>query len=175
MSFEPLISAPAVIQVHAWAAILALVLGVLVLARPKGTWLHRWTGRCWLTMMLLVVLSSFFIHKLHTWGAWSPIHILSLVTLLLVIRAFRAIRDRRIALHANLMKAAFYNALLLATFFTFLPGRIMHEVIFGRSSGTAGNASGSSWGWILVCVVAVAGGRYGVTAWIKHHGRRGEY
>lgn len=168
MNLEPLSSASVVIQVHAWAAILALMLGVLMLARPKGTQLHRWIGRCWLTVMLLVVLSSFFIHELHTWGPWSPIHILSLITLVLMVRAYRAIRRRNIAVHAELMKAAFYNALLLATFFTFLPGRIMYEVVFGRPADTAVSALIPLWVWILVGVVVVTGGRRMVATLVKH-------
>jgi uncharacterized membrane protein len=160
MSLEPLDTASPVIQIHAWAAIFALVLGVGVLWRRKGTPSHRWSGRVWLVAMLVTVLSSFFIHQLRTWGPWSPIHILSLVTLYLMVRAYVAIRRRKIVLHSELMKATYYNALLLATFFTFMPGRIMHEVVFGASPASSAYQVVPLWVWIVGGVIVVFGARY---------------
>jgi uncharacterized membrane protein len=165
MSLAPLDSASAVIQVHAWAAMLALALGVVVLARRKGTPSHRWSGRIWAAAMLVTVLSSFFIHELRTWGPWSPIHILSAITLVLLVRAYVAIRRRKVQLHAELMKATFYNALLLATFFTFLPGRIMHDVVFGPTP--AADAAVPMWVWIVGGVIVVLGGRHFAAKWRK--------
>lgn len=160
MSLEPLTSASAVIQIHAWAAMFAVALGLGMLWRRKGTPSHRWSGRVWLVAMLVTVLSSFFIHQLRTWGPWSPIHILSLVTLVLMIRAYVAIRRRNVALHLELMKATYYNALLLATFFTFLPGRIMHDVVFGASSESSAYATVPLWVWIVGGVIVVLGARH---------------
>ncbi len=159
MSLAPLTSASTVIQLHTWTAILALVLGIWVLTRPKGNTPHRWTGRFWLVLMLAAVLSSFFIHELRMWGPWSPIHILSVITLALLVRAYLAIRQRKVALHAGLMKAAFYNALLVATFFTFLPGRIMHDVVFGPSPAAETAPAVPLWIWIVAGVILVVGGR----------------
>lgn len=169
MSLAPLDSASAVIQVHAWTAILALVLGAGMLWRRKGTPSHRWSGRVWLAVMLVTVLSSFFIHQLRTWGPWSPIHILSLLTLALMVRAYLAIRQRKVALHAELMKAAYYNALLLATFFTFMPGRIMYQVVFGAPSASIGAeyTTVPLWVWIVLGVIVVAGGRHLAERWQK--------
>ncbi len=143
------------------------MLGAGVLWRRKGTPSHRWSGRVWLVVMLITVLSSFFIHEIRTWGPWSPIHILSLVTLVLMARAYVAIRQRKILLHRELMKATYYNALLLATFFTFLPGRIMHEVVFGASPASAGNATVPLWVWIVLGVVVAVGGRHLAEKWGK--------
>lgn len=165
MSLSPLTSASAVIQIHAWAAMLALVLGIAMLARKKGTPSHRWSGRIWAMAMLLAVLSSFFIHELRTWGAWSPIHVLSVITLVLLARAYAAIRQRKVQLHAELMKATFYNALLLATFFTFLPGRIMHDVVFGPSPASGAGNPVPLWVWIVGGVILVVGGRHLAARW----------
>jgi len=167
MSLEPLNSASATIQVHAWAAILALLFGVVMLVRAKGTVVHRRLGRYWLVAMLVTVISSFFIHELRIWGPWSPIHVLSLITLVLMLRAWVAIRQRKVALHADLMKSAFYNALLLATFFTFLPGRIMHEVVFGPAPEGMPQGAVPMWAWIVIGVVAVLGGRHAWAMWRK--------
>ncbi|WP_081745666.1 DUF2306 domain-containing protein [Bordetella petrii] len=160
MSLEPLTSAAPVIQVHAWAAIAAVALGAIVLLRKKGDAWHRWTGRCWLAVMLVTVLSSFFIHELRTWGAWSPIHILSVVTLFLLVRAYQAIRKRNVTRHAHLMKTAFFNALLLAGFFTFLPGRIMYAVVFGPPASDASMSATLMWTLIIGAVIVVSGWRH---------------
>lgn len=167
MSLAPLNAAATVIQVHAWAAMLALVFGLFVLVRTKGTPMHRWVGRFWLVVMLVTVLSSFFIHELRTWGPWSPIHILSLITLVLLLRAYWAIRARKVPLHAALMKSAFYNALLLATFFTFLPGRIMHDVVFGPSPEQSTMSAVPIWVWIVTGVAVVVGLRRIPPLWSK--------
>lgn len=164
MSLIPLTSASAVIQLHAWTAIVALGLGVYMMLRRKGTVAHRWVGRFWLVIMLVTVVSSFFIHDLRTWGPWSPIHILSLITLILLLRAYQAIRQRKVMQHAELMKSAFYNALLLATFFTFLPGRIMHDVVFGPSVASDIDPAMPLWAWIVIGVALVVGGRHTISA-----------
>lgn len=164
MSLIPLTSASAVIQLHAWTAIVALGLGVYMMLRRKGTVAHRWVGRFWLVIMLVTVVSSFFIHDLRTWGPWSPIHILSLITLILLLRAYQAIRQRKVMQHAELMKSAFYNALLLATFFTFLPGRIMHDVVFGPSVASDIDPATPLWAWIVIGVALVVGGRHTISA-----------
>ncbi|MBV8494421.1 MAG: hypothetical protein JO162_13215, partial [Alphaproteobacteria bacterium] len=62
MNLAPLLAAPAVIQIHAFAAIGAFALGILQLAAPKGTIPHRTVGWIWAGLMLAVVVSSFFIH-----------------------------------------------------------------------------------------------------------------
>src|SRR3546814_19870784 len=124
-----------------------------VLWRRKGTPAHRWSGRIWLIIMLVTVGSSFFIHELRTWGPWSPIHVLSVVTLILMLRAYVAIRKRQVVLHTELMKATYYNALLLATFFTFMPGRIMHEVVFGAAPAPVERSETRRVGkeWVSTC------------------------
>ncbi|TEA78138.1 hypothetical protein [Allopusillimonas ginsengisoli] len=61
------------------------------------------------------------------------------------------------------MKSAFYNALLLAIFFTVLPGRIMHDVVFGVSTADASQQAVPLWAWILIGVALVSGGRYVLT------------
>ena len=81
MTLAPLLGAPIAIQIHALAAIAAFALGLLQLALPKGTFPHRTMGWIWVLLMLIVVLSSFLIHQIRVWGLWSPIHLLSIFTL----------------------------------------------------------------------------------------------
>ena len=93
MSLEPLITAPVPIQLHAYAALAALVLGGVQLLRPKGGTGHRITGYVWVALMLLIALSSLFIHEIRLFGPFSPLHILSLFILVNVsLAVFRARR-----------------------------------------------------------------------------------
>ena len=132
MNLAPLLAAPAVIQIHALAAFSAFSLGVVQLAAPKGTIPHRTFGWIWAGLMLGVVLSSFFIHTIRLWGPFSPIHLLSIFTLIVLPIAVWRARRHRVADHRRIMTMIFAGALVIAGLFTFLPGRIMHAVVFGH-------------------------------------------
>ena len=131
MSLAPLLAAPAVIQRHAFAAFGAFALGVVQLSAPKGTIPHRLFGWVWAELMLGVVVSSFFIHTLRLWGPWSPIHLLSVFTLIMLPLAVLRARRHQVDRHRRAMIGLFTGALVIAGVFTLLPGRIMHEVVFG--------------------------------------------
>ncbi len=131
MSLAPLLNAAPAIQVHAFAAIAAFALGVVQLAAPKGTLPHRTVGWVWVTLMMAVAVSAFFIHELRIWGPWSPIHLLAISTLAMLPGAVRHARRHKVESHRRAMMGLFLGALLIAGAFTFLPGRIMHAVVFG--------------------------------------------
>jgi uncharacterized membrane protein len=102
MTLAPLLDATPVVKAHAFAAISAFALGLVQLAAPKGTLLHRTIGWIWVALMATIAISSFWIHGIRLVGPFSPIHL-----------------------------SIFIGALLVAGAFTFLPGRIMHAVAFG--------------------------------------------
>jgi uncharacterized membrane protein len=130
MTLAPLLNAAPVIQIHAFAAMGAFGLGVYQLARRKGTPHHRLTGWIWVGLMLTVVLTSFWIHELRLWGPWSPIHLLSIFTLVMLpVGVWRA-RHHQVQRHRWTMISIFAGALVIAGIFTFVPGRIMHTVVF---------------------------------------------
>ena len=132
MSLAPLLDAAPEIPVHAFAAMAAFVLGVIQFAAPKGTLPHRTIGWIWVLLMLAVAGSSFWIHKIRLWGPWSPIHLLSIFTLVVVpLGVWRAHRHE-VADHRLIMTLTFSGALVIAGLFTLLPGRIMHTVVFGH-------------------------------------------
>lgn len=81
MALAPLFTAPAVIQIHAFAAMAAFALGLVQFAAPKGTIPHRTIGWIWVALMTAVAVSAFFIHEIRLWGPWSPIHLLAIFTL----------------------------------------------------------------------------------------------
>jgi len=131
MSLDPLLAAPPVVQVHAFAAMAAFVLGIVQLAAPKGTLPHRTTGYVWVGLMLVVAASSFAIHGLGQWAGYSLIHLLSVMVLVLVPLSVLAARRHRVNTHRRAMIALFAGALVIAGAFTFVPGRIMHRVLLG--------------------------------------------
>jgi uncharacterized membrane protein len=131
MTLQPLFDASPAIQIHVAAALAAFGLGLAVLFRRKGTRIHRRTGMVWVALMLVTALSSFAIHELRVWGEWSPIHLVSAGTVAALFYAVRLARRGHIRGHANTMRGTFVGALVIAGLFAFLPGRIMHEVLFG--------------------------------------------
>jgi len=132
MSLQPLLNATPAIQIHAFAAMAAFALGIVQIVAPKGTLPHRTLGYVWVTLMIVVAGTSFWIHDLRMWGPWSAIHLLSIFTLVTLPFAVLHARRHRVTQHRNAMLAMFAGALLIAGLFTFLPGRIMHAVVFGN-------------------------------------------
>jgi len=131
MSLAPLLAASPAIQIHAFIAMTAFALGVVQLAAPKGTIPHRTLGWIWVVLMLIVSASSFFIHDLRVWGPWSPIHLISIFTVVTLVLAVIAARRHAVARHRIAMISIFCGALVIAGLFTFVPGRIMHAVVLG--------------------------------------------
>jgi uncharacterized membrane protein len=135
MSLAPLSTAPAVIQLHAAAAIAALLLGAAILFRRKGTPAHRLLGRLWVGLMLVVATTGLFIQEIRMIGPFSPVHLFSLMTYAGVALALWRIRHGDVRGHAAAMQSLYVGALLLAGAFTLLPGRRMHDVLFGAQAG----------------------------------------
>jgi uncharacterized membrane protein len=131
MNLAPLLNAPLPIQLHAYAALAAFALGIVQLAGLKGTARHRAMGYTWVALMLAVALTSFWIHELRLWGAWSPIHLLSIFTLAMLPLGVLHARRHNVPRHRATMIGLFAGALLIAGFFTLAPGRIMSKVLFG--------------------------------------------
>jgi uncharacterized membrane protein len=131
MDLNPLLAAPAVIQLHAGAALAALLLGGTQLALPKGTSRHRAMGWTWVALMTAVAGSSLVIGRERMFGPWSWIHGLSIFTLIMLPLAVLFVRRGRISGHAGTMISLFIGALVITGAFTLLPGRIMSKVFFG--------------------------------------------
>jgi uncharacterized membrane protein len=135
MSLDPILSAPLAVQIHAFAAIAAMLLGAIVLFRPKGTAVHKLMGRVWVGLMLVVATSAIFINEIRLIGPFSPIHIFVVLTYYGIGEGVREIRRGNIEAHQATMKSVYLGALLLTGAFTLLPGRRMHDVLFGVDSG----------------------------------------
>ncbi len=132
MSLAPLLNAEPVIQIHAFAAMTAFVLGIVQLAAPKGTLPHRTIGWIWVILLAMIALSSFFIHKIKLIGPFSPIHLLAIFTLVMLPLAVARAHRHEVQKHRKTMLGLFFGALVIAGAFTFVPGRIMHAVVLGN-------------------------------------------
>jgi uncharacterized membrane protein len=131
MSLAPLLDAMPPIPLHAFAAMAAFGLGIVQFAAPKGTLPHRTLGWIWVGLMATAAASSFWIHQIRLFGPWSPIHLLSIFTLVMLpLGVWRAHRHD-VNAHRRTMIGIFTGALVIAGLFTFVPGRIMHAVLFG--------------------------------------------
>ena len=131
MTLEPLLKAARVVLVHAFAAMAAFALGLVQLTAPKGTLPHRTIGWIWVMLMTGIAVSSFWIHDIRMVGPFSPIHLLSIFTLVMLPLAVMHARRHRVEHHRQAMTWIFIGALIIAGLFTLLPGRVMHAVAFG--------------------------------------------
>ncbi len=102
------------------------------LAAPKGTLPHRTLGWVWVLLMAFVAISAFWINHIRLWGPWSPIHLLSIFTLVMLPLGVWRARRHKVNAHRWTMTSIFVGALVIAGAFTLVPGRIMHAVIFGH-------------------------------------------
>ncbi len=137
MSFTPLLAADNTIIIHAFAALAALVLGVIQLAGPKGTAMHRIIGWSWVVLMAIIAISSFNIQVIKQFGPFSLIHLLSVLVLVMLPLAIFYARKRNIIGHRKTMTRLFLGGLVVAGIFTLMPGRVMNAVVFGEASPPA--------------------------------------
>ncbi len=110
----------------------AFVLGIVQFSAPKGTLPHRTIGWIWVGIMVVIAGSSFWIHEIRLWGPWSPIHLLSIFTLVMLPLGMWRARVHNVTGHRWTMISLFAGALVVAGIFTFMPGRIMHALAFGN-------------------------------------------
>lgn len=115
-----------IILVHTGAALLALMLGGATLAIKKGTRLHKILGRTWVVAMLTTAIVSFWIKRS---GDFSPIHILSVATLVGLGLSIYAVMHGKINAHRRGMLAV-YVSLAIAGIFTLLPQRRLGQLVW---------------------------------------------
>jgi len=123
---------PIPVLVHLAAAGSALVLGIVMLVRPKGTASHKALGRTWVALMLTVAISSLWIPRFLHFG-W--IHSFTLLTLVMIPLAIYKIRKGDVKGHARAMKGLFLGGLVIAGVFTLIPGRMLGNLRWRARGG----------------------------------------
>ena len=115
------------LHLHLWSSLLAAALILLVLALPKGTARHRLGGRVAVGAWAVAAASSF---GLPEWGRLTPIHALTLLTLVMLPLGIRYARQGRIAAHRTTMLATAGGLLTAGFFAAVIPGRYLYGVLF---------------------------------------------
>lgn len=117
------------IVLHLAAALPAVVLGVLQLARKKGTSSHKVLGWAWVVAMAVLAISSFWIFGLARGGGFSWIHLLSAWTLFSLATAVWFIRHGKVRAHKYFMAGTFIG-LAGAGLGALAPGRMLYLLLF---------------------------------------------
>lgn len=116
-----------IILIHLGAALAALVLGMGVFLRRKGTFGHRLLGRVWVGLMLVTAVSTYWIRGS---GSFSWIHGLSVIAPVALAFAVRFAVVGNIRRHERVMKGVFFGALVVAGAFTLLPERLLGHALW---------------------------------------------
>ncbi|WP_417243199.1 DUF2306 domain-containing protein [Celeribacter sp.] len=143
MSLDPFLAAAPVIQLHASAACVAIVLGPVVIYRRRRDRLHKTLGYVWAVAMALAALSSFGISGFGLIGPFSALHLLSLFALWsLYSGVAHAIAGHRVG-HEKTMRNLYWRGLVVAGVFNFLPGRITNRIFMDEAR---------QWGWVVIAL-----------------------
>jgi uncharacterized membrane protein len=114
---------------HLITIIVALILTPLLLLQKRGTHLHRQLGWAWAIAMFSTAVISLFVHE--SGPGFSPIHLLSVLTIIGVPLTIYAAHRHAVAAHRFGIRFAVTGALLIAGFFTFPFGRMMGRWLLG--------------------------------------------
>lgn len=130
-----------VIVTHVVAALASVLLGVVQLVRRKGDARHRHLGRVWVVLMLWAAVSSFWIRHLRD-GAFSWLHVLSLVTLVTVSLGVWNIRRGRVQAHRGNMTGSWIGSGIAMVFAMAVPDRMLPTFAVTEPLGAAAALAG---------------------------------
>lgn len=121
-------------RIHLATVLPCIPIGVYIFAGKKGTKTHRSLGAMYMILMLTTASVSLFMPAkvgpqfLNHFG-W--IHLLCILTMWTVPSAYSSARRGRIQAHQRKMILLYVGAILIAGFFTLMPGRYLHSLLFG--------------------------------------------
>ena len=112
---------------HLVAALAALLLGLTILTRRKGTFSHRTLGWAWVTLMAAAALSSVFIrdYRIPNIAGYTPIHLLTLTVAVLLPLAIWWIRRGNVSGHRRMMTGLYIGGCVVAGLFALAPARLL--------------------------------------------------
>jgi uncharacterized membrane protein len=125
---------------HMLCALCALALGIVILTRRKGTGSHRALGWTWVLLMASVALTSAFIrdYRLPNLMGYTPIHLLTVLTAVLLPLAVWHARRGNVAAHRKSMKSLYAGGCVVAGMFTLVPGRFLGDLLWKQALGVLG-------------------------------------
>ena len=121
MQVKPLVFA------HLIAAVAALLLGVAILTRRKGTFSHRTLGWTWVALMTIAAASSVFIrdYRMPNVAGYTPVHLLTVTVALLLPLAIWRIRRGNVTGHRRMMTGLYIGGCIVAGLFALAPARFL--------------------------------------------------
>jgi uncharacterized membrane protein len=134
VTLAPLLDAPLAVRIHVFTVIPAFLLGTwLIFVSRKGAPGHRAVGAFYLALMTVTAITTLFMHQINPKGflGLSPIHLFVPLTLFAVASALWGAHRHNVRAHQTAMLSLYIGGFLIAGGLTFLPGRIMHAVVFG--------------------------------------------
>jgi uncharacterized membrane protein len=137
MTLDPLLQAPLSVQIHVATVVPAFVLGSWqIFLSKKGAPPHRGIGLLYLALMTITAIAAVFIRAssipdMPSFHGFTPIHIFVVVALANVTVTVFALRARKFKLHRATMMGLYVSGIGIAGTLAFMPGRIMHAVVFG--------------------------------------------
>jgi uncharacterized membrane protein len=113
--------------VHLLAALGALLLGIAILTRRKGTFSHRTLGWTWVALMATAALSSVFIrdYRIVNVAGYTPIHLLTVTVAVLLPLAIWRIRRGNVTGHRRMMTGLYIGGCIVAGLFALAPARVL--------------------------------------------------
>ena len=131
-SLQRLLAHHPVVFLHLVTALIALVLGGVLLARRKGTGSHRALGWVWVLAMGTTTVASAFIrdYQLPNVLGFTPIHGFTVLAAIKLPRGIWYIRHGNVAGHRKTMRGLYFGACVLAGIFTLLPGRFLGNLLW---------------------------------------------
>ena len=125
------------IALHLFAALIALVIGIVVMRRRKGTVNHKMLGWTWVALMATVAISSAFIRDYHlpNIAGYTPIHAFTAFVAVGLPTGILRIRRGNVAGHRQVMTRMFFGACVVAGLFTLLPGRFLGDLLWKHTLG----------------------------------------
>jgi uncharacterized membrane protein len=131
MTLTPLLTAPFAIQIHVYAALVAIVLGTVQFIAPKGTMPHRAIGWVWIVLLAIIGISSFWIEGARHFGPFSLFHLLSVYTLWSLWMGARAAMRGDVESHKSYMAWLFGLSIIFSAVLAVVSGGVLWEVVTG--------------------------------------------
>lgn len=119
-----------VIKIHLVTALVALLLGAVLMMARKGRTFHRVAGWVWVSLVLTTAGATLFITSLNH-GRWSILHLFTGWVLLVLPLAVIWAKRREVARHRKTMMGLFYGGFAVNLFIALIPGRTLWMMFLG--------------------------------------------
>lgn len=130
-TFASLAATQPVVFVHAVSMIAAVALGAWLLLGRKGRTAHRIGGWSWVVLMATAATTSLFMRAHFPLVAgFGPIHLLTLLVMVMLPLGVFMARSQRVQVHRKIMQRLYVGACLVAGTFALLPGRLLGQMVW---------------------------------------------